>query len=454
MKSLLEADWIEDFLQGKMLTKKEDYCQIVMRRQYYDFVRYANNSVTQSGHVEDFSLRINYVLDGKLGTAAVTCTDKQSVYDAVRKAEKNAEVCGVAQPTSCKEKQKIRYVVERRKDARELSNSLRTGYVEKICRSARKERCVAGGYVSTEYAEDAVMDSAGSVLIHPSEVAECKLYAENGEQSGTGSICRCSLSEIDAEEFAAQVFAKIKKEKRISVLPGEYPVILLPEAVAQMFSFLGPYAFSSNAVENFRLWMDKNGKKFPEILYIWDDAYEQIGMSAPFDGEGVLKKRVDLIKGGELRSMVYDTRMAAKYGKESTGHGSSVKQTISPLLPHISSNCRPANLIMMQGIHSIEDMIAGMSSGIIVTAFHYNRLVDQAGVVATGTTCGGTFLTENGKVSGQICDMRYTQSFLEALQNVEDVGCIREIHRDITGIYTVPAVKISSFCFTETVRGK
>ena len=67
----------------------------------------------------------------------------------------------------------------------------------------------------------------------------------------------------------------------------------------------------------------------------------------------------------------------------------------------------------------------------------------------TGMTRDGTFLIENGELAYPVKDLRFTQSYVEALSNVEAVGSQTKLLLNEGSFATrVPALKLSSFSFT------
>ncbi len=60
-------------------------------------------------------------------------------------------------------------------------------------------------------------------------------------------------------------------------------------------------------------------------------------------------------------------------------------------------------------------MIKSTKRGLWVTRFHYTRPVHPLKVVITGMTRDGTFLIENGEIAYPVKNLRFTQSYLEAL---------------------------------------
>jgi PmbA protein len=66
----------------------------------------------------------------------------------------------------------------------------------------------------------------------------------------------------------------------------------------------------------------------------------------------------------------------------------------------------------------------------------------------TGMTRDGTFLVEGGRIVGPVRNLRFTQSYLDALAGVEAIGRERRCLRGFLGGSVVPDVRVSAFTFT------
>jgi predicted Zn-dependent protease len=69
-------------------------------------------------------------------------------------------------------------------------------------------------------------------------------------------------------------------------------------------------------------------------------------------------------------------------------------------------------------------------------------------VVVTGMTRDGTFLIENGEITRPVNNFRFTQGYLEALNNVLAIGKETKIQRELYPFNRVPALKIAGWNFT------
>jgi predicted Zn-dependent protease len=64
---------------------------------------------------------------------------------------------------------------------------------------------------------------------------------------------------------------------------------------------------------------------------------------------------------------------------------------------------------------SVDDLVAGLERGLLVSDFWYTRVVDPKRSVWTGLTRNGVWLVEDGRVVSPVSTLRFTQSYLEAL---------------------------------------
>jgi PmbA protein len=98
-----------------------------------------------------------------------------------------------------------------------------------------------------------------------------------------------------------------------------------------------------------------------EAFALHDDGRDPQGpASAPFDGEGVPRRRTALIEGGKLRSYLYDTYTANREGVSSTG---SASRQGYRSLPSVSTS----NLMVAPGSLSLEGLLAQAGDGVFVT---------------------------------------------------------------------------------------
>jgi predicted Zn-dependent protease len=262
--------------------------------------------------------------------------------------------------------------------------------------------------------------------------------------AGYAADLKQDVTELDFEQIGVEAVEKcLRSQKPQPLDPGNYPVVLEPYAVQDLVQMMAYTGFGAVAFQEGRSFMV--GKLGQQILdsriSIWDDGLNPQGMPLPFDFEGVPKQRVAFIEEGVARGVVYDSYRAGKEDRASTGHALPAPSAFGPF---------PLNTFFAPGEASTAEMIASTQRGIYVTRFWYTRPVEPTKVIVTGTTRDGTFLIENGEIAFPVRNLRFTQGYLEALNQVEMVGSETRLLSGMGGIGrdSVPALKLSEFTFT------
>ena len=311
-----------------------------------------------------------------------------------------------------------------------------------ICQLAVDSGLIASGAFTTGVYELAVANSLGVFAYHATTSADINTVIMSDDSAGYAAATAWRVGEINAEAVGAEAVDRALKGRHPRELPpGRYPVILEEYAVADMVDMLARLGFGALSVQEGRSFMvGRFGERImSDAISIWDDGLDLTGLPVPFDFEGVPKQRVDLIKKGVAEAVVYDSYTAGKEGKASTGHGLPAPNTFGPV---------PGHIFMAPGEASKEEMLATMDHGLWVTRFWYTRPVHPKLAIITGMTRDGTFLVERGEITYPVKNLRFTQSYLEALDNVELVGRETKLQQNWVGATCVPALKVSEFEFT------
>jgi predicted Zn-dependent protease len=215
---------------------------------------------------------------------------------------------------------------------------------------------------------------------------------------------------------------------------------LEPSCLANMLEFLRD-GFNARTFAEDRSFVELGAAQLDPAITLWDDGTDPRAISRGFDGEGTPKRRVDLVGDGVSVGLCHDRKTAAKAGTESTGHGFGG-----------DSGGIATNLFLAPGDRSPEELVASVDRGLLVTEFWYTRILDPKTQVVTGLTRNGTFLIEGGRVVGGVPNLRFTQSYVDALRpgNVLGVG---NDARLFDGTYHVPTVHLAAWNFTGGAKG-
>jgi PmbA protein len=215
--------------------------------------------------------------------------------------------------------------------------------------------------------------------------------------------------------------------------------------------------FSGLAILDQRSFLNNRvGEKlFGDNINIWDDVAHPLQSGCPFDGEGVSRQRVQLVENGVVKRLVYARGTAEKIKAsehkdklgivEPTGHGFALPNEMGEA---------PLNIVF--GVpgetKTIDQMIASTERGILVTRLWYIREVDPYEKILTGMTRDGTFLIEDGKLSGGVRNFRFNESLIKMLSNVEEMGTPVRASGEESFDMVVPAMKVRDFNFTEVTK--
>jgi predicted Zn-dependent protease len=304
------------------------------------------------------------------------------------------------------------------------------------------------GFCSTTDVRLAFANSAGQRLTGRGTAALIDGIARTATADGSARFGSIRLSDLDGGEVGRRAAGKARQASDPTDLePGRYEVILEPECVANILSFLLVSGFNGKAVEEGRSFARVGEAQFDRSITIRDDVTDPETIGIPFDIEGTPKRPLDLVRDGVTAALLHTRRTAAAAGVESTGHAVEGGSAWGAL---------GANLVFNGGDRSVEELVSGLERGILVTDFWYTRILDPRTQVVTGLTRNGVWLIEDGKVVRPVTNLRFTQSFLDAL----GPGAVRGISREravILGgwdsIYLVPTLHLASWNFTGGAQG-
>ncbi|RLC79300.1 MAG: TldD/PmbA family protein [Chloroflexi bacterium] len=429
--------------QKVLATSRADQTEVVLLGYDRQLTRFANSYIHQNVAESDVQLRVRVVLGKRIGVAVTNNLKPEAVSRVVENAIEIAKL----QPENPRFKslpspRPLPSVEAFDENVPRCTPGDKATVVNVVCRKAREENLTASGAFDTETFELVVANSLGIFAYCTATNVAFNTVIMSDTGSGYAAETSWRLEDVNAEALGDEAIERaLKSRAPREVPPGTYTVILQEYAVAELVSLLGYMGMGALAVQEGRSFMcDNFGKQImAPIVSIWDDGLDASGLPMPFDFEGVPKQKVEIIKNGVARAVVYDSYTAGIEGKESTGHALPAPNTYGPL---------PLNLFMAPGKYTLEEMISSVEKGLLITRFHYTVPVDPKRTVVTGMTRDGTFWIERGEIAYPVKNLRFTQSYVEALATAEAASVsTRLIPTDMGGV-RVPALKISQFEFT------
>ncbi len=405
--------------------------------------RFANSEIHQNVAETSLTLNLRVVIGKRVGVASSGRTDAEGLRRLAEQATSIARVVeelddwgGLPGPTAIQD-----LPAAYSRATADASPELRAAAARAVIGAADDAGVVAYGSFATATESMAVANSLG-VRAAGTRTTSQLITVSMGPDGGTGYAegAAVDATTIDAAALGREAASKARATANaVAIEPGDYPVVLEEHAVLDLLETLGYLGFSALAVQEDRSFFEPGKRIGSELVTIFDDGRDPAGLPFGFDFEGVAKRRVDLLDHGVCREVVYDAQTAARDGVASTGHGFPAPNPWGPI---------PYNMVMEPGTTPRDELIGGLDRGLLVTRFHYTNPVHPKLAIVTGMTRDGTFLVENGAIVGPVRNLRYTQSYLDALAGTVAVANERRTLKGFMGSIVVPAVRIEGWTFT------
>ena len=436
---LLSKDEAKSICDKVMAMSKADECRINLSGSRKGNVRYANNSVSTAGQIEDTTLVVSVAFGKKQGSATCNQFDAKSLEAAVRRAEEIARLAPENpefMPAVGKQDFKPTNTFNRNAEA--FNPDYRADVAFASIDAAKKAGLQAAGFFNDSIGFDCIANSKGVFGYQELAGLNFTVTTRTNDGRGSGWVSRAAY---DPKAFDPRAASDIAIEKALrsvdakALEPGRYTVVMEPAATNDLLNFMFN-AFDARSADEGRSFLSKKGganrlgdKLFDEQVNIWTDPWDANAPVLPWDQATMqARARRDLIKGGVITSLDYNRYWAQKQGKAATP---------------------PAgNIIMAGGSRSTEELIASTKKGILVTRTWYIRMVDPQSVALTGLTRDGTFYIENGKIKHPIKNFRFNDSPVSMLNNIDELGRPVLIGDTDARKLMIPAMKVRDFNFT------
>ncbi|MDP3630745.1 MAG: TldD/PmbA family protein [Actinomycetota bacterium] len=426
-----------------------DEAEVLVTSNDAALTRFAGNRIHQNVAEENTTVSVRAVLGQRTGVAGTNRLDDDALRTCCEAAVAAARVApaddgfpGLPAPAPFERAERVC------ESTRAFDADARARAAAAIIeQSAFRGLSAAGTVARSDYAI-AVANSKG-VDAAMGVTALKATVLSSGTDGGSGWA---SWLGRDANDFAPEALgdeaASIAERSADpgSLDAGTYAVVLAPEAVSDLLDFLGYLAFGARAVDEKSSFIAGHiGEKLlSECITLTENALGAETVGLTFDFEGSPKRAVPLIEAGVVRGPVTDSYWAAKLGLPNSGHALPAPNPYGPM---------PMNLELAAGDTRVDEMIAGVTRGLYVTRFHYVNVEDPLRVVLTGMTRDGTFMIEDGRLTKPVKNVRFTQSIVDALADVEAVGDRRAlIGPEEGGANLAPALLIAKWAVTGQTR--
>jgi predicted Zn-dependent protease len=399
--------------------------------------RFADNRITTSGRAEDLEITATVWIGRRRGSTTGSDPGADALKRMADEAVQIARVSPVHReyvPTLGP----LEYPESRGFAAATVDVDLaaRAAALDTALAACRTAEVTGAGFHTASASATATATAKGNRRYFRSSEARFSMTARSADGTGSGYFAgdHFDLARLDAKLIAGRAVDKaVRSRQPKPIEPGSYPVILEPQAVADLMGFLTNSFDARTAEEGRSAFSVKGGQTrvgealFDRRISLYSDPMHPELPAVPSTDEGIAASRLSLVNAGVLENLESSRFWA----------GEKKRQPTPGPVNYIMASSEPAT--------SIDDMIKGMNRGLLISRFWYVRLVDPRTLVLTGLTRDGLWWVEKGQVRHPVRNLRFNQSVLAMLApwNVEAIGAPHRLSP-----FMVPPLKLGAFAFT------
>ncbi len=441
--AILSKEEAKKILEKVVNFSKADGCSLTLNGADRGNIRYARNSVSTAGEDSNVTLGVQSYFGKKSGAATINEFDDAALEKTVRRAEELAQLAPensefmepLPQQTYLGESKTFSEATAK------ITPEYRAQAAADSINPAVPKDVTAAGYLQDSRGFSSILNSKGLFAYNKQTSVDFTVTMRTNDGTGSGWAARDlnDISKLNASETSKIAIDKALMSREAKAIePGKYTVILEPSAGGDLVRLM--LNMNARQADEGRSWLSKKGggtklgeKIVDERVNIYSDPWNDEVPASPWSGDGQVRKKMDLFKGGVISNLFYDRYWATQ--------------------KNVAPNPFPGNAIMDGGTTSLEDMIKDTKRGVLVTRFWYIRPVDPQTLLYTGLTRDGTFFIENGKIKHPIKNFRFNESPIIMLNNLEALGkqvrCVTsEGGPGGGGGLLIPYMKIRDFTFS------
>ncbi len=423
---------------------KADEVQLNFVEEQVTHLRYGDNQPTTSGSYASPTLGITSAFGKRSGSASTNQFDADSLELAVRRSEEIARLLP-EDPESLPllEPQQYLKPAEHQLDSNRVPSQLARG-VSQAIELAKQSGVAAAGFAHAVQRNEALATSRGLRAAYQSSRVSLTQTSRTLDGSGSGWAGRAAddPSQLNFVSAAKTSIDKALLSQKPRAIPaGKYTTILEPDGVASLMRLLVGSMDARSADEG-RSFFASPGARPGDALFgpeitLYSDPLDARVPARPFHTDGRPHSKRFWVQRGTV-------------GPLHAGRFWAQKQSIEAIAPD-------SNLILSGGDVSTEQLIAATDRGLLVTRLWYIRSVDERTLLFTGLTRDGVFMIEGGRITYPVKNLRWNDSPVRMLKNVDGMSVARRVldpwgwSYNMTDVF-MPALRIRDFEFTSTTE--
>lgn len=372
-------------------------------------LRSANNDLTTNGLVDSLVLHLSVSYGKRSASISVNRTDESALREAVAKVEAMARLAPEdpehlppVDPSPCE-------VPPTWADATAaMAPGDALGLLRPVIETARAAKVESAGYLSRSIESSVYANSRGAFVHERSTRLDFSLTARTDEGRGSGwaSTQVTDATGLDLAPAGDRAIAKALASRHAAERPaGRTTVVLEAAAARDLLTLLG-WGLDRRSFDEGRSFLnglvgegeDPIGKAlFGDRATLSSDPFHAAAPCAAHES-GLPRTRTAWIENGVLKALPVGRYWAEKKG----------------LVPQPE----PGNFILPGEGGSLDELIASVEDGVLVTRFWYLRMVRPETLLYTGLTRDGTFAIRDGQIAGPVNNYRFNESPVNVLRNL------------------------------------
>ncbi len=415
----------QETVERVLALSRADGCIVIARHDTAANVRWANNTVTTNGAVEQRCLSIASIVGRRVASITRTYFSETSLESLVRQSE-----AACARIPEAADYQPLLPASEAVPDWDEAPAT--TGIqvfdafaprLGQVFGRTRRSAMQTFGYAEHTASTVWLATSTGLRRRHAERIGKVEITAKTPDfaRSAWAGRTTAEFSDVDPDALVDTLERRLAwSERRMTLPAGEYEVLFEPSCTADLA--LSAYGFMArrDADEGRSPFSRPGGgarigdRLFGEARLYSDPADREIpampfhagSSSGPlwsvFDN-GLPATRTDWVRDGTLRALITPRYWAAAAGDTAA-------------VPYID------NLVVDGAGATLDEMVGRTERGLLVTCLWYIRTVDPQTALQTGLTRDGVFLVEDGQVRGAVNNFRWNMSPIAAFAQATEFG--------------------------------
>lgn len=419
-------------LIDKTLHRDAEFIDLRLQENNYNNINLIDGKSRTILSAIDKGLGIRVFMNGGWGFSATNKLDKESITQAMNSAFKIAKIAGA--------KAKVKFKLFEQKPHQEQvefpqkKNLMDVSIEEKLKLSIELDkqgkefdpRIVNTNLIYLDFVGDQLLLNSFGTKIEMKvsfiRIVSINFAIENGiRQRGFESIGVTGGFEV-AETEKALTLGQSASKKAIDLLKavppkaGKFKVIMDPGLTGVFVHEAFGHACEADAVlSGESILADKLGTKVGlESVTIIDNPTLKGNFGYyPFDGEGSLAKKKNLVEKGVLKNFLQSLETASRLNCDPTGNARAQNYQMEPLV-------RMSNTYFQPGSWSLEELVEEVKNGLLLEGWSYGYTDPAKGSFTF--KCNQAHIIKNGEIQELLRDAGLSGMTLEVLNNVIGIG--------------------------------